>query len=139
MITRLANWWRARQQNAKRALERVVLRARWRWVERECWKAANTLVCNGTGWLGDPLQGIYAKWGQWEDYDRSEGYRKRPCMVRLRDGRERGPCWPNAGKFCELNGQGEWAERLVVAVCYAESAEDSGNAEVCGDGQKGVR
>lgn len=80
--------------------------------------------------LPESLQGIYAKWGRWEEYDRSDGYRKRPCMVRLRDGRERGPCWPNAGKFCELNGQGEWAERLVVAVCYAESAEDSGNVEL---------
>jgi hypothetical protein len=47
MLTRLSNWWIARQQNAKRSLERVVLRARWRWVEHECWKAANTLT-----WLG---------------------------------------------------------------------------------------
>ena len=36
MLGRVIAWWRARQQNAKR-----------RRVQRECWKAANTLT-----WLG---------------------------------------------------------------------------------------
>ena len=76
--------------------------------------------------LPDYLAGIYER-GRWEDYDRQKGYRKAPCMIRLRSGKERGPCWPNAGKFCEFHGQGEWAERLVVAVAYYVPAEDSPN------------
>ena len=47
MLTRLVTWLRARQQERRRSLERMVRLRRMRWVRAECWKAADLLT-----WLG---------------------------------------------------------------------------------------
>jgi hypothetical protein len=60
------------------------------WVQRMC---------------GTPLD--------WQPYIQFT-YRKRHCDVRLRDGSEVGPCWPNAGVFHDLNGSGRQISQADV-------------------------
>lgn len=49
----------------------------------------------------------------WVPYSTEEGYEKDFCDIRLTDGREFGPCWPNAGQFGILK-EPDPAETLPV-------------------------
>lgn len=54
---------------------------------------------------------------RWEKFDGS--YRKDFCDVRMVDGTEIGPCWPNDGKFDSLNGRDRHPDaRLITHVRY---------------------
>ena len=67
----------------------------------------------------DCLAGIYSHRGVWEPYSVEQGYRKAPCMIRVK-GEVHGPCWPNAGKFVPLDGGSVefWSEETVKEVAY---------------------
>jgi hypothetical protein len=65
--------------------------------------------------------------GVWEEYAAGT-YRKRYCDVRLLDGTELGPCWPNAHYFYPLDEANGVHEANVKEVRYY--ARDAKNAQV---------
>ena len=51
----------------------------------------------------------------WRPYDDDEGYEKYSCNIRLKNGEEHGPCYPNAGKFLVLDFQPKSFDSSEVA------------------------
>jgi len=60
---------------------------------------------------------------EWQKYD---DYKKKFCMIRLKNGKEFGPCWPNAGIFTVFNEKKETRipESSVTHIRYLTPEEE---------------
>mgnify|MGYP001589622496 CR=1 FL=1 len=71
------------------------------------------------------LDGIYARLGNWNEFNPEEGYIKKPCMVITKRGVVKGPCWPNAGKFVLLAEDNKHIKEFDVReIAYFEGESE---------------